>query len=285
MKIVRYKNKYGRICFGLVKDKMAVDIADIYQSSPSNMADLLALWPNISPTLEKRLGNHAGTPISELELLPPIEPSSRIICVGLNYSDHAAEGKMSVPEHPVFFTRYYSSMVGAGADMVRPRLSDKYDYEAELAVVIGRQARHVSKQDALAYVAGYTICNDGSVRDYQKRNSQWTLGKNFDSSGAIGPWIVTSDELPEAARGLKICSRLNGSVMQSDNTANMIFDVPTLIESLTEVMTLMPGDIISTGTPAGVGFAREPRVWLKPDDVIEIEIEKIGALKNQIIAE
>lgn len=285
MRIARYKNKHGITSIGFSKNDGIVDISKISTSIPAGLPALLASWPELSDFISGRLDKTIALPLEGITFLPPVEVSNRIICVGLNYAEHAAEGKWARPEHPVFFTRYYSSFVGHGEDMVRPKLSEKYDYEAELAVVIGRPCRHVTREKALEYVAGYTLCNDGSVRDYQKRTPQWTLGKNFDASGAMGPWIITADELPEGARGLKISSKLNGTVMQNDSTANMIFDVATLVSALSEAITLMSGDVISTGTPAGVGFAREPRVWLKPGDVIEVEIEKIGVLKNNIAAE
>lgn len=224
-------------------------------------------------------------PLADAVFLPPLLPTSKILCVGLNYADHAAEGKQEVPAHPVFFTRYPSSFVGHQQPMLRPTLSEKFDYEAELGVVIGTRCRHVPKEKALDVIFGYTLINDGSIRDYQKRTPQWTLGKNFDASGALGPEIVRADTLPPGAKGLAIRSRLNGQVMQEDNTSNMLFDIPTLIAGLTEVMTLTPGDIISTGTPAGVGFARTPKVWLTPGDSIEVEIEGIGILRNDIRAE
>lgn len=209
----------------------------------------------------------------------------RVICVGLNYSDHAKEGNMPIPEHPVFFIRFLSSFVAHNEAIVVPKVSEKLDYEAELVIVIGKKARHLTKENALDCVYGYTAANDGSVRDYQKRTHQWTLGKSFDKSASIGPEIVPASKLPAGAKGLKVQTRLNGELMQDGNTSDMIFDVPTLLVALTEVMTLVPGDCILTGTPAGVGFARNPHVWMKPGDVAEITIEGIPTLKNTVIAE
>jgi 2-keto-4-pentenoate hydratase/2-oxohepta-3-ene-1,7-dioic acid hydratase in catechol pathway len=217
-----------------------------------------------------------------LRLLPPIANPGKIICLGLNYADHAAEGGHAKPEYPSFFMRGATSLVAHGEAMIRPRASERLDYEAELVAVVGRTARHVKKADAYAYIAGYSCFNDGSVRDYQRKTSQWTIGKNFDKTGGFGPWFVTSDELPPGCVGLTIESRLNGQVMQHDNTSNMLVPVAETVELLTECLTLEPGDLLVMGTPAGVGHARKPPVWMKDGDTIEIEIEKIGVLKNPI---
>ena len=218
----------------------------------------------------------------EVTLLPPVPRPGKVICIGLNYVDHAKEGGNPIPDYPAVFLRALTSVVGPGAPIVRPPCSDKLDFEAELAVVIGRPASRVSERDALSHVAGYTCFNDGSVRDYQRKSTQWTMGKNFDATGALGPEVVTPDELPEGARGLRVVSRLNGQTMQDGNTADMIFSIPRLIEILSEVMTLEPGDVIATGTPAGVGYARKPPVFMRPGDVCEIDIEGIGTLRNPI---
>lgn len=209
----------------------------------------------------------------------------KIICVGLNYSDHAKEGNMPIPEYPVFFIRYPSSFVGPDEALIVPKVSSKFDYEVELVVVIGKKARHVKKEQALDYVYGYTVANDGSVRDYQRRTPQWTLGKNFDHSASISPNVVPANKLPAGAKGLKLTASINGEVLQNGNTSDMIFDVATLIEALTEVMTLNPGDLILTGTPAGVGFARNPHVWMKPGDTVTVAIDQIGSLTNTVVAE
>jgi 2-keto-4-pentenoate hydratase/2-oxohepta-3-ene-1,7-dioic acid hydratase in catechol pathway len=222
---------------------------------------------------------------SEVRHRPILASEGRVLCLGLNYVDHAAEGKFETPKHPVIFARFASSFVGHDEPLVRPSLSEHFDYEAELAVVMGQRARHVSPDSALAHVAGYTLMNDGSVRDYQMRTSQWTLGKNFDASGSIGPELVTADELPPGARGLRLEGRLNGAIMQSASTDDMIFDVATTIERLSEAMTLEPGDVIALGTPAGVGFARTPPVFLRPKDVFEVSVERVGTLRNHVIAE
>ena len=215
----------------------------------------------------------------------PVERPGKVVCLGLNYRDHAAEGGNAVPEYPAFFLRTVSSLLPAGAPMLRPRASDKLDWEAELAVVIGRRTRHCTQADALDAVAAYSVFNDGSVRDYQRKSTQWTIGKNFDATGGFGPWLVTPDELPPGAAGLRIQSRLNGQVMQDSDTARMIVSVAHAITLLAECMTLEPGDVIAMGTPSGVGYARKPPVFMKAGDRIEIEIERIGVLTNPVADE
>jgi 2-keto-4-pentenoate hydratase/2-oxohepta-3-ene-1,7-dioic acid hydratase in catechol pathway len=203
----------------------------------------------------------------------------------LNYEDHAAESKQKRPEYPVVFLRANTSLVAHGAPIVQPQVSTRLDYEGELVAVIGRTARQVRREDALDYVAGYSVFNDGSIRDYQLRTTQWTVGKNFDGSGAFGPDFVTSDELPAGAVGLSIETRLNGEVMQSANTRDMIFSVAETIELLSTCMTLEPGDVLVMGTPSGVGAARKPPVFMKPGDEVTVTIERVGSLTNPVVAE
>lgn len=224
----------------------------------------------------------ARIPLGSARLLPVVPRPGKIICLGLNYADHAAEGGNQRPDYPSFFLRGASSLVAHGAAIQRPRVSSQLDFEAELAVVIGRTSRHLSEADALEAVAGYACFNDATLRDYQRRTAQWTIGKNFDATGALGPWLVPASELPPGATGLKIESRLNGTVMQSSNTAQMLFPVAETLCLLTEALTLEPGDVIVMGTPAGVGYARKPPVWMKAGDTIEIEIEGIGVLSNPV---
>jgi 2-keto-4-pentenoate hydratase/2-oxohepta-3-ene-1,7-dioic acid hydratase in catechol pathway len=220
--------------------------------------------------------------INDVELLPPVPNPGKIICIGLNYRAHAIEGGNAIPDYPAVFMRCTTSLAAPGGTMIFPECSDKFDYEAELAVIIGKQARNVAAADALDHVAGYSCFNDGSVRDYQRKSTQWTMGKNFDGTGGFGPELVTPDELPSGAAGLRLIARLNGQIMQDSNTADMIFDVATLIATLSEAMTLEPGDVIATGTPSGVGYARTPPVFMHPGDVTEIEIESIGILTNVV---
>ena len=220
-----------------------------------------------------------------MRFLPLVPNPGKIICVGLNYADHAKEGGHATPDHPSFFLRVNTSQVAHQQAMLIPRASSKLDYEAELAVVIGTKARHLTLENALDCVAGYSCYNDGSVRDYQRKGTQWTLGKNFDATGAFGPWLVTSDELPIGCDGLRIQTRLNGQVLQDGNTSNFLFDVKTVLKIVSECMTLEPGDVIITGTPAGVGYARNPPIFMKAGDICEIEIEKIGILQNSMMNE
>lgn len=217
---------------------------------------------------------------------PLVPEPGKIICLGLNYFDHAKEGGRDKPDYPWFFYRGKTSLLPHGEPARVPKVSDKFDYEAELALVVGsRVPRHVKRAGALQHVFGYTCFNDISVRDYQKRTGQWTIGKNFDATGPFGPVLVTADELPPGATGLHIESRLNGQVMQSANTSDMIFPVDETIELLAQCLTLEPGDVIVMGTPAGVGQARTPPLWMKAGDTIEVEIERIGVLSNPIAAE
>jgi 2-keto-4-pentenoate hydratase/2-oxohepta-3-ene-1,7-dioic acid hydratase in catechol pathway len=223
--------------------------------------------------------------IDSITFKPPIEKPGKIVCMGLNYADHAKEGGNARPEYPSFFMRGPSSLTAHLSPILRPQVSDKLDYEAELAFVVGKQARHLTLDNALDCVAGYSIFNDGSIRDYQRKTNQWTIGKNFDQTGAFGPWLVTPDELPPGCDGLNIQSRLNGQVMQSANTKDFLWGVAETIVLISECMTLEPGDVVITGTPAGVGYARTPPVFMKAGDICEIEIESIGILRNTIVDE
>ena len=221
-------------------------------------------------------------PLAGLTFFPPLPNPSKIICLGVNYRDHAAEGGNTNLEYPAFFLRGPSSLIGHRAPLIRPRVSETLDYEAELLAVVGRRARHVAEADALGVIFGYSAFNDATVREYQRKTSQWTIGKNFDGTGPFGPEVVTADELPPGAAGLRIRSRLNGEVMQDSNTDNMMVTVAGAVAILSECMTLEPGDLIAMGTPAGVGYARKPPVWMRDGDVCEIEIERIGILSNPI---
>ena len=216
---------------------------------------------------------------------PVIPKPEKIVCMGLNYADHAKEGGHARPDYPSFFMRVPSSLLGHEQPMIVPPVSDKLDYEAELAFVIGKRCHRLTKENALEAIAGYSIFNDGSMRDYQRKTTQWTIGKNFDQTGGFGPCLVTPDELPEAAHGLRIQSRLNGKIMQGSNTDHFLWGVVETLVLISEVMTLEPGDVVITGTPAGVGYARTPPVFMQPGDIVEIEIDGIGILKNPIAKE
>ncbi|MCW8279105.1 fumarylacetoacetate hydrolase family protein [Pseudomonas sp. PCH199] len=223
--------------------------------------------------------------IDELDYLPLMCKPGKIICVGLNYADHTKESPYAQPDYPTLFPRFNSSLTAHNKPLVRPKISDTLDYEGEMAVVLKSGGRHIPKDKALDHVAGYALFNEGSVRDYQFKSPQWTVGKNFDDTGAFGPDLVTADELPAGGKGLLLETRVNGKVVQSANTNDMLFDVATVISTLSEAVTLEAGDVIVSGTPAGVGFGMNPKVYLKPGDVVEVSIEGIGKLINPVIDE
>jgi 2-keto-4-pentenoate hydratase/2-oxohepta-3-ene-1,7-dioic acid hydratase in catechol pathway len=222
--------------------------------------------------------------LDAVALLPVVPDPDKILCIGINYATHVRETGRETPKYPMIFVRFANSQVGHGQPMVKPRASDRYDFEGELAVIIGRRARHVPKERALEYVAGYACYNDGSLRDWQRHSAQFTPGKNFLASGALGPWMVTADEIPDPSR-LTLTTRLNGEVMQHAPVSDLIFTVPDLIAYISTFTELVPGDLIATGTPGGVGNYREPPVFMKPGDRIEVEISGIGVLANPIVAE
>jgi acylpyruvate hydrolase len=233
--------------------------------------------------LVKRAAEHDGREAGETELGPAVPFPNRILCLGVNYLEHALEGGRPPTKWPETFVRGSDSVLAPYADLVKPDLSERYDYEGELGVVIGRGGRYIRAEEAFAAVAGYVVLNDASAREWQRAASQWTAGKNFDGSMPIGPEVVTADELDVSDLALE--TRLNGEVMQSARTSQMIFDVPRTIEYLSSFTTLRPGDVIATGTPGGVGFARQPPVWLQPGDLIEVAIEGIGRIANRVVAE
>ena len=278
----------GQARLGLLDGDAVIDFNAAQPQVPPSLRAALEAGVDLAAAAKAALATGAPRlPLAGLTLAPLVPEPGKTICLGLNYFDHAKEGgRTEKPDYPWFFYRGKSSLIGHGQAGIVPRVSTRFDYEAELAVVIGtRVPRHVSQADALGHVLGYTCFNDMSVRDYQKRTPQWTIGKNFDGTGGFGPVLVSADELPAGAVGLHIESRLNGQVMQSASTTDMIFSVAETIALLAECMTLEPGDVIVMGTPAGVGQARTPPVWMKPGDVIEIEIERIGTLRNPIQSE
>ncbi len=222
-------------------------------------------------------------PLERVSFLPPIARPGKIICLGHNYRHHIREMGSSMPDYPVIFAKFANTLIGHRQPLVLPRISTMVDYEAELMLVIGKTGKDIAPEDAFAYIAGYTIFNDVSVRDYQKRTVQWLQGKTFDGTGPVGPALVTADEISDP-QALDITLRLNGEVMQRSTTADFIFDIPTIISYLSQIMTLEPGDLIATGTPNGVGFARTPPVFLEPDDLIEVEISQLGVLQNTVVA-
>jgi 2-keto-4-pentenoate hydratase/2-oxohepta-3-ene-1,7-dioic acid hydratase in catechol pathway len=283
MRIVAFDHQ-GAPRLGVVDGESIVDLAEAAPGLPRELAALLRRDGGLAAaaTAANSAKPAARRALKGLSLLPPVGNPGKIVCLGLNYVDHAAEGGHAKPTYPSLFLRCATSLCGHGAPIVRPRCSTALDYEAELVAVVSRTARHAPKDKALGIIAGYSCFNDASVRDYQRKTTQWTIGKNFDATGALGPWFVTADELPPGAAGLAIKSKLNGEVMQSANTSDMLFPVDETVALLTECLTLEPGDLLVMGTPAGVGYARKPPVWMKPGDTIEIEIEGIGTLSNPI---
>jgi len=233
-------------------------------------------------------GAEAAGPVVEVgehDYLPLLREPGKIVCVGLNYADHTKESPYAQPDYPTLFPRFNSSLIGHNQPLVRPKVSDTLDYEGEMAVVLKSGGRHIAKADALKHVAGYALFNEGSVREYQFKSPQWTVGKNFDDTGAFGPDLVTADELPEGGKGLLLQTKVNGKVVQSVNTSDMLFDVATIISTLSQAVTLGAGDVIVSGTPAGVGFGMNPKVYLKAGDVVEVSIEGIGSLVNPVVDE
>ncbi|MBN1470950.1 MAG: fumarylacetoacetate hydrolase family protein [Syntrophaceae bacterium] len=268
----------------LVSDDFAVNLTEL---DPSVGTDLLPIIQEGRALAQLKALGDKGTRVQVSGIIPalPIAKPGKIVCLGLNYLDHIKEGGREVPQYPVFFMRGISSMIPAGAPMIRPECSDQLDYEAELMVIIGKHGRHIRESEALGHVFGYTIFNDGSVRDYQKKTHQWTPGKNFDATGAVGPTVVTPDELPIGGEGLKIEARVGQEILQSASTSDMLWSVAKIIETISEYSTLEPGDMIAMGTPPGVGFARTPPRYLRPGETIEVIIEKIGICANPVVTE
>ena len=270
----------GRPRLAVVDGDAAIDIAADLRTELEAGRDLMAAGRAAIASNASRL------PLAGLSFAPLVPEPGKTICLGLNYFDHAKEGGREKPDYPWFFYRGKSSLMGHGQPGVLPKVSSRFDYEAELAVVIGRRVpRHVSQADALQYVFGYTCFNDMSVRDYQKRTPQWTIGKNFDATGGFGPVLVTADELAPGATGLRLQSRLNGQVMQDANTDMMIHSIPRQIAYISAFIPLEAGDVIVTGTPGGVGNTRTPKLFMKPGDVVEVEIDGIGVLRNPVADE
>jgi acylpyruvate hydrolase len=252
---------------------------------PGTLDALVRQGPSALAGAGKILASGRVIDLATVKKLPPLRAPEKIICVGLNYREHSAESGFTQPDYPTLFNRFNSTLIGDGAPIVRPRVSVQLDYEGELVAVIGKTGRNISVGDALQHVIGYSIFNDASIRDYQFKSPQWTIGKNFDDTGPFGPCLVTADELPPGGKDLRLETRLNGKVVQQASTNDMVFDVATLISIISEAMTLRSGDVIVTGTPSGVGASRKPPLWMRPGDIVEVEIEKIGCLSNPVIEE
>ena len=284
MKLVTFRQD-GATRLGAVDGETVVDLNRVNPAIPSCLRTALAQGVDVlalASAAVQAADPSARIPFADAELAPVLPNPGKIVCLGHNYFDHAKEGGNLKPVYPLIFFRGATSLIAHGDPIIRPQVSDRLDYEAELVLVVGKTARHVKRDQALDYVFGYSCFNDASIRDYQKRTSQWTIGKNFDGTGAFGPWLITADALPPGAQGLGIELRLNGDVLQKANTSDMIWGVAETIELLTEVLTLEPGDVVVMGTPAGVGWARNPPVFMKQGDRVEVDIERIGVLANGV---
>ena len=287
MKVVGFEAE-GGLRLGIVEGDQVIDLQAVDAKVPADLGAALAAHNgDLRPLgdIAQRAPAAARRPLQGLKFGLPVARPGKILCLGLNYLEHVKEGSQrdNIPKFPTIFLRCLTSMVPHQQPILRPKASEQLDYEAEMMLVVGKRAKHLTMANATSCIAGYSCSNEGSVREFQRKTTQWDMGKNFDRTGGFGPWMVTADELPDAGKGLKIQSRLNGTVMQSDNTDNMMFPVAEMLVYVTQGMTLEPGDIIFTGTPSGVGHARKPNpIWMKQGDVCEIEIEGIGVLRNPI---
>ena len=270
----------------LVGEPGAQRVVDLHAEDAALPADVLGLIQGGPALLDRARGavaGAAGRPLAEVALLAPIPRPPKIVCIGVNYADHAAEAGRALPRWPSVFLKAPSCIVGPGDPIVRPPTTERLDYEIELAVVIGQRAKSVPREQAMEYVAGYTIMNDVSARDLQLgKDGGIILGKNFDSSAPLGPALALTDEIPDP-NSLQLRTWVNGELRQNGNTHTLIFDVPAIIAFLTQQLTLEPGDVIATGTPAGVGLGMKPQVWLQPGDTVRMEIEGIGVLENPVV--
>jgi 2-keto-4-pentenoate hydratase/2-oxohepta-3-ene-1,7-dioic acid hydratase in catechol pathway len=283
MRVVSFERK-GRPGFGVVVGEGVVDASARLEGKPAGLRQALAQGA-LTAELTRLASAAPDFGLDEIAFAPVIpDAGAKVLCVGINYMPHIKEMGRDRPERPVLFVRFGDSIVGHGQPLEKPRESEQLDYEGELAVIIGKRARRVSRERALDYVAGYSCFNDGSVRDYQRHSPQFTPGKNFHASGAFGPWLVTADEIPDP-RKLTLTTRLNGTVMQHESVGELCFDVPQLIEYCSTFAQLEPGDVIVTGTPGGVGAGRKPPLWMKPGDTVEVEISGIGTLRNPVTAD
>ena len=282
MRLVNFQSADGaRI--GVVTGDRVIDVAAVDAAAPRDLQTVIAedRLDEIA-AIADRATDAEMLAFDSLEFNMPISAPGKILCLGLNYIEHVNEGSFEKQPFPTIFMRSVTSMTAHNAPLIRPSVSEALDYEAELALIIGKRARHLTADNALDAVAGYSCANDGSVREYQRHTIQWTMGKNFDKTGPFGPVFVTADELPDGAKGLDIQCRLNGQTVQSSNTDMMMFPVVETLVYLTEGLTLEPGDVILMGTPSGVGHARKPPLWMRDGDVVEVEIENIGVLHNVI---
>jgi 2-keto-4-pentenoate hydratase/2-oxohepta-3-ene-1,7-dioic acid hydratase in catechol pathway len=286
MRLVTYRNPQGQLRAGIERGKQVIDLAGSDPTLPDSVLALLAAGPEALGRAASLADSPRAVLADDPVLQAPLPRPNKILCIGLNYRDHAEETGAKIPDDPVVFSKFATAVVGPEAEIRLPRVSTKVDFEAELVVVIGRGGRHISEADAIEHVAGYTCGHDVSARDWQleKDGRQWLLGKTFDTFAPMGPALVTRDEVPDP-HALAIRLRLNGRTMQDSTTSKLIFSVPKLIAYISQVVTLEPGDVIFTGTPPGVGNARKPPVYMQPGDVVEVEIDGLGLLRNRCVAE
>ena len=285
MRLVAFEQTDGSH-IGVITDRGVVDLSRIDPAAPRDLdAVIKAGQLDQLVALMAKAGDETHHQIGDITIGLPVVKPGKILCLGLNYMDHVAEGPFDKQPFPAIFMRSATSLVAANQPIIAPAVSETLDYEAELAVIIGKKCKNLTEDNALDAIAGYSCFNDGSVREFQRHTIQWTMGKNFDKTGPFGPFIVTPDELPKAAAGLKIECRLNGQTVQSSTTDMMIFPVIETLVYITKAVTLEPGDLVVMGTPSGVGHARKPPLWMKDGDLVEIEIEGIGILANPIKAE
>jgi acylpyruvate hydrolase len=270
---------------GVRNGENIVDVTEAAKAFGGDMIGVIKGGAAAKDALKAAAANGQARPLSSIKLLPPIPRPGKILCIGRNYAAHAAEGGAAPPTYPEVFVRFPASLIAHGDPLILPKASDKFDFEGELVMVIAKTGRHVSEANALDMIYGWSLFNDGSVRDYQRKASQWTMGKNFDGTGAFGPDIVTADEVTPGGVGLQLQTRVSGETMQNANTRDLIFPIAKLIWHLTEVMTLEAGDIVVTGTPEGVGYARNPPRFMVPGDTVDIEVEQVGILSNPVVAE
>ena len=280
MKLLSFQIE-GRHSYGIAEDGVVREPGADLKAKYADLRSLIA-GNALSLLMEDESGKTHN--LESINYLPVIPNPDKIICVGVNYRPHIEEMGREIPKYPVVFVRFPGSLVGHEQPLVRPQISEHYDFEGELAIVIGKKARHVSRQDAFTYIAGYCCFMDGSVRDWQSHTMQFTAGKNFNQSGSIGPWLVSRDEVPVPAV-LQLTTRVNGKTMQEGALSDLMFDIPYLVEYCSTFTELLPGDVIATGTPGGVGAARKPPAWLKNGDTVEVDIAGIGLLTNRVVDE
>ena len=274
----------GRQGLALENDGKLTGLFDDEAGFPGTLDALVAKGPEGFHRAADALKKGHAIDAGQVVYLPPFR-GQKILCVGLNYVDHSKESGYALPDYPTVFARFATSLLGHKQAIVRPRASTQLDFEGELVAVIGKGGRMIAEDRALDHVAGYSIFNDGSIRDFQHRTPQWTVGKNFDRTGGFGPTFVTADELPPGAAGLTLETKLNGETVQKASTSDMVFSVAKLVSILSQAMTLEPGDVFVTGTPSGVGAARKPPLWMKAGDVCTVSIDKLGVLENSIVDE